>query len=615
MADYKEIKGDYIKQFTSDPVASRVAGGSWASGGNMNNGRYDGASSGTQTANLSFGGYTTAIVTNTESYNGTSWSNGTAIPTATYANAGTGTQTAALMAGGQTPGSPATTASFEWDGSSWTSGGAMNGGHRYRRGGGTQTAGMMAGGNGGSPSPTGYTETYNGTAFTEVGDMNTARTGGMMLGGSGPNSAGLYFGGQGSNPAESITESWDGSSWTETGDLNTARAYGGGGGLQTNAISMSGSNVPGPAHYTNTENFDGTTWSEVADVSSARYAVFDGGTADAGLIAAGQPGGVTTTEEFTAPAVFTLQKEGEVFFNTTDGTIKATKKVFNVPAAVWATGGNLNTGRTWVEDGMAGTQTATILMGGYEQPSVGATNKTELYNGSSWTTSPATLNTARGEAAGVGTQTAALLAGGRVSSAPYQASTETFDGTSFTEVNDMVGGEFRMGSAGNQTAALAIGGGPPYKATTESWDGSNWTEVNDLNTAKVNSSTGSQTAALCIGGELDSAPTSYQTAQVESWDGTSWTEIADLNATVRFNATAGTQTEALSFGGYPTVANNEYWNGTSWTEVNNLSNGRYELGGAGTSTAAIAAAGNPNYQATEEFTVPSPVQIKTVTVS
>ena len=30
MADYKEIKGEYVKQFTSDPVASRVAGGSWA---------------------------------------------------------------------------------------------------------------------------------------------------------------------------------------------------------------------------------------------------------------------------------------------------------------------------------------------------------------------------------------------------------------------------------------------------------------------------------------------------------------------------------------------------------------------------------------------------------
>ena len=122
MSTYNNIKGEYLKRFTSDPVASRAAGGSWASGGNMNTGRYDGASAGTQTAQLSFGGYTTGIVSTTESYDGSSWTNGTAVPTATYANAGTGTQTAALMMGGQTPGSPATANAFEWNGSSWTAG-------------------------------------------------------------------------------------------------------------------------------------------------------------------------------------------------------------------------------------------------------------------------------------------------------------------------------------------------------------------------------------------------------------------------------------------------------------------------------------------------------------
>ena len=54
MSTYNNIKGEYLKRFTSDPVASRVAGGTWASGGGLNTGRYDGASAGTQTANLSF---------------------------------------------------------------------------------------------------------------------------------------------------------------------------------------------------------------------------------------------------------------------------------------------------------------------------------------------------------------------------------------------------------------------------------------------------------------------------------------------------------------------------------------------------------------------------------
>ena len=221
MANYSDIKGFTVQTLSTDTANSLIDLGTWASGGSMNTGRYDGAAGGTQTSLMAVGGYTSSIVSTVENYNGSSWTNGTAMPTATYAFAGTGaSSTAVLVAGGQTPGSPATTASYEWDGSSWTSGGSLNSNQRYRRASGIVTAGLVIGGNGGSPSPSAETESYNGSAFTEVGDMNTARTGGMSLGGSGPYTASLYFGGQGSNPAESITESWDGTSWTEVADLN-----------------------------------------------------------------------------------------------------------------------------------------------------------------------------------------------------------------------------------------------------------------------------------------------------------------------------------------------------------------------------------------------------------
>ena len=44
------------------------------------------------------------------------------------------------------------------------------------------------------------------------------------------------------------------------------------------------------------------------------------------------------------------------------------------------------------------------------------------------------------------------------------------------------------GSAGINTAALAFGGNtPPNNITnTETWNGSSWTEVNDLNTGRHN---------------------------------------------------------------------------------------------------------------------------------
>jgi hypothetical protein len=39
--------------------------------------------------------------------------------------------------------------------------------------------------------------------------------------------------------------------------------------------------------------------------------------------------------------------------------------------------------------------------------------------------------------------------------------------------------------AGTNTAALAFGGNiPPTTGATETWNGTNWTEVNDLNTAR-----------------------------------------------------------------------------------------------------------------------------------
>jgi hypothetical protein len=61
----------------------------------------------------------------------------------------------------------------------------------------------------------------------------------------------------------------------------------------------------------------------------------------------------------------------------------------------------------------------------------------------------------------------------------------------------------QLAGAGTQTAALAFGGNSPTLAVTESYNGSAWTEVNDLNTARFDlAGAGTDnTAALAIGGE------------------------------------------------------------------------------------------------------------------
>ena len=84
---------------------------------------------------------------------------------------------------------------------------------------------------------------------------------------------------------------------------------------------------------------------------------------------------------------------------------------------------------------------------------------------------------------------------------------------------------YSQAGAGVATAGLIFGGGPPIRALTESYNGTAWTEVNDLNTTRqLQGGMGTQTAALSIGGSQPPA-----SAITEQWDGTSWTEVNDLN--------------------------------------------------------------------------------------
>ena len=205
MADYKEIKGEYIKRFTSDPVSGQVAGGSWASGGTMNTARYDGGAAGTQTANLTFGGYTSGLVANNESYNGTSWTEVADLPTATYAMTGSGTSTAAFATSGQTPGAPATNATLEFDGSSWTSGGAVNQSGKFRGAfGASQTAATIAGGF--NSTNLTATENYDGTSWaTNPNGLPTA-TNDISNSGLGTQAAGFIVGGANPNATNATVE-------------------------------------------------------------------------------------------------------------------------------------------------------------------------------------------------------------------------------------------------------------------------------------------------------------------------------------------------------------------------------------------------------------------------
>jgi hypothetical protein len=289
--------------------------------------------------------------------------------------------------------------------------------------------------------------------------------------------------------------------------------------------------------------------------------------------------------------------EGQVWYNSTDNVVKGAAAT---TAGAWSTGGSLNTGRRAM--GGAGTQTAALGIGGIIQPASPPFTtvdqaKTESYDGTSWT-EVNDLNTARSNAArgSGGTQTSALYFAGIVSGTP-SALTESWNGTSWTEVNDLNTARYGLSGAGaDNTSMLAFGGNPGPVANTETWNGTSWTEVNDLNTARYSlAGFGIVTSALATTGE---DPTGRVTL-TESWNGTSWTEVADTNADRDGAGSAGTDnTSGLIFGGFQQapvdsrVNKTELWNGTSWSEEADLTGTTYSSQtGAGTATAAISFGG------------------------
>ena len=72
-----------------------------------------------------------------------------------------------------------------------------------------------------------------------------------------------------------------------------------------------------------------------------------------------------------------------------------------------------------------------------------------------------------------------------------------------------------MAGFGLQTSALAAGGGPSVTANTESYNGTSWTELNNLATARAKvAGNGTQTAGLLYGGN---SPGTANFDNTEEW--------------------------------------------------------------------------------------------------
>ena len=608
MATYREIKGLRVPYLDSDlPSASAstqegqvwynsstgklrafIAADTWATTSPVNTGRNASVAGGTQTAGLVAMG--TPFLNSTEEYNGSGWSSGGNINTAREEGGSGGsvhTQTAAIIFAGRTPPSTAVAIAETYDGSSWTEIADLNTARRSQLGGaGSTTACIAFGGN--NPDPVGdQTESWNGTAWTEVADMNepvsvgggsagTSSASALCAGGYGP--PGLPQG------RMATVEEWDNTSWTETADLNTARYILAGAGTTTAAVYFGG-NSTSPAKVGVTESFDGTSWTETADLPAATQEHSGTGSLSAALMISGNG---------ASPA----------------GTVCAEfqKSILTFTPASWASGGNLNQVRG--SNKGFGIQTAALTTGGaHENPgATPATQKTETYDGTSWTEVNDT-NTGRQSFGSLGTTTAGFMVAGGDNEGTPTAVVESWDGTNWTETTDVNTARTSLNGSGTTTAALVMGGyNPPptlQQDIVESWNGSAWTEVGDLNTRRSglgNAQQSPSTDTIAFGGYTQPPP---NTANAETWDGSSWTEVGNLNtAKDNMGGTGASSTAALCFGARTTTTQTEDWDGTVWSTAPTVNTGRGYMASAGASSqSALMAGGEYPYKAnTEEFT-------------
>ena len=191
-----------------------------------------------------------------------------------------------------------------------------------------------------------------------------------------------------------------------------------------------------------TESWDGSAWTEVADLATARSGLSGSpaGTSTAALAYLGQiPAATTATEEWTfsgiapdAPAAgYSDAITGQMYYNSTTGQFKAIK-TGGAPLGTFSSGGNLNVAKEGTA--VTGTRDANIATGGSAAP--GLVASTESYDGSAWT-EVNDLPSSRTNGGGAGTQTAALYIAGQAPSTPYLTDVQSWNGTSWTDGTDV----------------------------------------------------------------------------------------------------------------------------------------------------------------------------------
>ena len=423
--------------------------------------------------------------------------------------------------------------------------------------------------------------------------------------------------------------------WSSASSLITGRYMVGGFGTPTAGVAAAGQTPSPSTNISNTEHYNGVGWSSETAYPTTGYNIGGAGTQTAGLAAGGIAPSRTTTSNtyngtsWTGTGALPVAADNLSFCgNTRTGAIGAvgrtpstgnsgtnTSVVYD--GSSFSSGPNLNTTRMYGNAAGSGTGTAGLIWGGFIDPSPNAMTNTEEYDGSSWTTSPGSLNTASSFPAGFGTQTDTVC---QVNSPNYQGS-ERYDGTSWTALPN-IGIASPGGLYGNKafsptgTSSGYIVSMSPTSAATAEWN----VTVNTITAAAWSSGgaapdalaggsmAGNKDDAMKWGGDTGSSYPGWPTTS-HSYDGSSWTADGTIPTGVSAGGQAGAgHTDATTWGGYrpapnaPTVNKTYEYNGSSWTAGGDLNDNReYAYAtGAGPQTACIAIGSGPGNSAEHE---------------
>jgi hypothetical protein len=255
------------------------------------------------------------------------------------------------------------------------------------------------------------------------------------------------------------------------------------------------------------------SWASAPSLNSDHnYSQGVGTTTSDGQIAGGAPYGSTANELWNGTTWTTSTSFPAVYRSwgaSTQGSSIASFYVGGLTGPNTPSNQTTNwDGSTWTSSGAyplnawdiraAGTQTAGLAVGGYNNPAAIETNVTNLYNGASWTSAPNWPISKRNLTA-FGTQTATLAGTGE---SPQVNTFASFNGSTWaSEANYPVPLQAGTGS-GVESAGIVTGGyDTAPTATTNTYDGTTWTAQGNLGTARASlSSIGSVSGAKAMSG-------------------------------------------------------------------------------------------------------------------